>query len=74
MMQASTHLDFEAEAEAALGPGVDALTALLEDLTASGYLRAVPPYVFISMFVDVLTTSAGMERVKSSVYGEDFSD
>jgi TetR/AcrR family transcriptional regulator len=74
MMQASMHPEFEAEVEEALGPGVDALTALLEHLMASGYLRAVPPYVFISMFVDVLTTSAGMEQVKSSVYGEDFSD
>lgn len=74
MMQASMHPDFEAEVEEALRPGVDALTNLLEDLMASGYLRHVPPYVFISMFVDVLTTSAGMERVKSSVYGVDFSD
>ena len=25
----------------------------------------MPPYVFISMFVDVLITTAGVERVKS---------
>ena len=60
--------------EKALRPGVDVLTGLLEDLIASGYLREVPPYAFISMFVDVLTTTAGVERVKSSVYEEDFSD
>ncbi|HAX82676.1 MAG TPA: hypothetical protein DCY40_08930 [Actinobacteria bacterium] len=65
MMQASMHPDFEAEVEKALRPGVDALTALLKDLMATGYLRAVPPHVFISMFVDVLTTTAGMERVKA---------
>jgi TetR/AcrR family transcriptional regulator len=74
MLQASMHPDFEAEVEKALRPGVDALTGLLEHLTAAGYLRAVPPYVFISMFVDVLTTTAGVERVKSAVYDEDFSD
>jgi len=74
MLQASMHPDFEAEVEKALRPGVDALTALLEDLMKTGYLRAVPPYVFISMFVDVLTTTAGVERVKSSVYDIDFSD
>ena len=74
MMQASMHPDFEAEVEKALRPGVDVLTGLLEDLIATGYLREVPPYVFISMFVDVLTTTAGVERVKSSVYEEDFSD
>ena len=74
MLQASMHPVFEAEVEQALRPGVDALTALLKDLMATGYLRAVPPYVFISMFVDVLTTTAGVERVKSSVYDVDFSD
>jgi hypothetical protein len=74
MLQASMHPVFEAEVEKALRPGVDALTALLEDLITTGYLRAVPPYVFISMFVDVLTTTAGVERVKSSVYDVDFSD
>ena len=74
MMQASMHPGFEDEVEEALGPGVKTLTLLLEDLMAEGYLRKVPPHVFISMFVDVLTTSAGMERVKSSVYGVDFSD
>ena len=74
MLQASMHPDFEAEVEKALRPGVDALTALLTDLMKTGYLRAVPAYVFISMFVDVLTTTAGVERVKSSVYDEDFSD
>ncbi len=74
MLQASMHPDFEAEVEKALRPGVDALTTLIEDLTTTGYLRAVPPYVFISMFVDVLTTTAGVERVKSSVYEVDFSD
>jgi TetR/AcrR family transcriptional regulator len=74
MLQASLHPEFEAEVEEALRPGVDALTALLEDLMATGSLRAVPPYVFISMFVDVLITTAGLERVKSSVYGEDFTD
>ena len=74
MLQASIHPEFEAEVEEALRPGVEALTALLEDLMATGSLRAVPPYVFISMFVDVLITTAGVERVKSSVYGEDFSD
>ncbi len=74
MLQASMHPDFEAEVEKVLRPGVDALTALLEDLMASGYLRAVPPYVFISMFVDVLITTAGVERVKTSVYDQDFSD
>lgn len=30
--------------------------------------------MFISMFVDVPITTAGVERVKSLVYGEDFSD
>ncbi len=74
MLQASIHPAFETEVEEALRPGVEALTALLKDLMATGYLRAVPPYVFISMFVDVLITTAGLERVKSSVYGEDFSD
>jgi AcrR family transcriptional regulator len=74
MLQASLHPEFEAEVEEALRSGVDALTALLEDLMATGSLRAVPPYVFISMFVDVLITTAGLERVKSSVYGEDFTD
>jgi TetR/AcrR family transcriptional regulator len=74
MLQASMHPDFEGEVEKALRPGVDALTALLEDLIATGSLRPVPPYVFISMFVDVLTTTAGVERVKSSVYDVDFSD
>jgi TetR/AcrR family transcriptional regulator len=74
MMQASMHPGFEDEVEEALGPGVTTLTLLLEELMAEGYLRQVPPHVFISMFVDVLTTSAGMERVKSSVYGVDFSD
>lgn len=74
MLQASMHPDFEAEVEKVLRPGVDTLTALLEDLMASGYLRAVPPYVFISMFVDVLITTAGVERVKTSVYDQDFSD
>jgi TetR/AcrR family transcriptional regulator len=74
MLQASLHPEFEAEVEEALRPGVDALTALLEDLMARGSLRAVPPDVFISMFVDVLITTAGLERVKSSVYGADFTD
>ena len=74
MLQASMHPDFEAEVEKALRPGVDALTTLIEDLIETGYLRAMPPYVFISMFVDVLTTTAGVERVKSSVYEVDFSD
>jgi hypothetical protein len=41
---------------------------------AAGTLREVPPYVFISMFVDVLITTAGVERVKSPLYGADFSD
>jgi AcrR family transcriptional regulator len=74
MLQASMHPDFEAEVEKALRPGVDVLTGLLEDLIATGYLREIAPYVFISMFVDVLITTAGVERVKSSVYEEDFSD
>jgi TetR/AcrR family transcriptional regulator len=74
MLQASMHPDFEAEVENALRPGVKALTALLDDLMAAGTLRRVPPYVFISMFVDVLITTAGVERVKSSLYGADFSD
>jgi TetR/AcrR family transcriptional regulator len=74
MLQASMHPDFEAEVEKVLRPGVDTLTALLDDLMASGYLRPVPPSVFISMFVDVLITTAGVERVKSSVYDQDFSD
>lgn len=74
MLQASMHPDFEAEVEKALRPGVDVLTGLLEDLIATGYLREIAPYVFISMFVDVLITTAGVERVKSSVYQEDFSD
>jgi hypothetical protein len=60
--------------EEALRPGVKALTALLEDLMAAQALREVPPYVFISMFVDVLITTAGVERVKSPLYGADFSD
>ena len=55
-------------------PGVETLTALLEDMMAEGTLREVPPYVFISMFVDVLITTAGVERVKSPLYGADFSD
>lgn len=74
MLQASMHPEFEAEVEKVLRPGVDALTALVEDLTASGYLRPVPPFVFISMFIDVLITTAGVERVKSSVYDQDLSD
>jgi hypothetical protein len=53
---------------------VEALTALLKELMAAGTLRDVPPYVFISMFVDVLITTAGVERVKSPLYGTDFSD
>ena len=74
MLQASMHPKFEGEVEAALRPGVEALTALLEELMAAGTLRDVPPYVFISMFVDVLITTAGVERVKSPLYGADFSD
>ena len=74
MLQASMHPEFEGEVEKALRPGVEALTALLGDLTAAGTLRGVPPYVFISMFVDVLITTAGVERVKSPLYGADFSD
>lgn len=74
MLQASMHPEYEAEVEKVLRPGVDALTVQLEDLMASGYLREVPPYVFISMFIDVLTTTAGVERVKSAVYDQDFSD
>ena len=74
MLQASMHPRFEGEVEEALRPGVEALTALLEDLMAEGTLREVPPYVFISMFVDVLTTTAGVERVKTPLYGADFSD
>lgn len=74
MLQASMHPRFEGEVEEALRPGVEALTALLKDLMAAGTLREVPPYVFISMFVDVLITTAGVERVKSPLYGADFSD
>jgi AcrR family transcriptional regulator len=74
MLQASMHPKFEREVEEALRPGVGTLTGLLEDLMAAGTLRAVPPYVVISMFVDVLITTAGVERVKSSVYDADFSD
>jgi hypothetical protein len=74
MLQASMHPKFEREVEEALRPGVGTLTALLEDLMAAGTLRAVPPYVFISMFVDMLITTAGVERVKSSVFDADFSD
>lgn len=74
MLQASMHPDFEGEVEAALRPGVEALTALLRDLMAAGTFREVPPYVFISMFVDVLITTAGVERVKSPLYGADFSE
>lgn len=74
MLQASMHPKFEREVEGALRPGVETLTALLKDLMATGTLRAVPPYVFISMFVDVLITTAGVERVKSSVYDADFSN
>jgi AcrR family transcriptional regulator len=74
MLQASMHPKFEGEVEEALRPGVEALTALLEELMAAGTLREVPPYVFISMFVDVLITTAGVERVKSPLYGADFSD
>ena len=74
MLQASMHPKFEGEVEEALRPGIEALTTLLQDLMAAGTLRAVPPYVFISMFVDVLITTAGVERVKSPLYGADFSD
>jgi TetR/AcrR family transcriptional regulator len=74
MLQASIHPEFEAEVEEAVRPGVQALERLLADLMSEGYLRTVPPYVFISMFVDVLITTAALERVKSSVYGEDFLD
>lgn len=74
MLQASMHPKFEGEVEEALRPGVEALTDLLKGLMAAGTLREVPPYVFISMFVDVLITTAGVERVKSPLYGEDFSD
>jgi hypothetical protein len=74
ILQASMHPGFEGEVEKALHPGVETLTALLEDLMAEGTLREVPPYVFISMFVDVLITTAGVERVKSPLYGADFSD
>jgi AcrR family transcriptional regulator len=74
MLQASMHPKFEGEVEEALRPGVMALTALLEDLMTAGILRGVPPYVFISMFVDVLITTVGVERVKSPLYGADFSD
>jgi AcrR family transcriptional regulator len=74
MLQASMHPTFEGEVEEALRPGVEALTALLKELMAAGTLRDVPPYVFISMFVDVLITTAGVERVKSPLYGTDFSD
>jgi AcrR family transcriptional regulator len=74
MLQASMHPKFEGEVEEALRPGVTALTGLLEDLMEGGTLRAVPPYVFISMFIDVLITTAGVERVKSPLYGMDFTD
>ena len=74
MLQASMHPKFEGEVKEALRPGVEALTALLEELMAAGTLREVPPYVFISMFVDVLITTAGVEWVKSPLYGADFSD
>ncbi|MGZ8784654.1 MAG: TetR/AcrR family transcriptional regulator [Acidimicrobiia bacterium] len=74
ILQASMHPKFEGEVEEALRPGVEALTALLEDLMAAGTLRGVPPYVFISMFVDVLITNASVDRVKGPLYGQDFSD
>ena len=74
MMQASMHPTFEKEVEKALRPGVEALTALLEDLMAAGSLRRIPPHVFISMFVDVLITTASLQRVKGSLYQADFSD
>ena len=63
MLQASMH-PCSRRGREALRPGVEALTAILEDLMAAGTLREVPPYVFISMFVDVLITTAGVERVK----------
>jgi hypothetical protein len=47
---------------------------LIEHLIKTGYLRAVPPYVFISKIVDALTTSAGVDRVKSSLYEVYFPD
>jgi hypothetical protein len=74
MLQASMHPEFEEEVEEALRTGVEALTDLLNDLMATGTLREVPPYVFISMFVDVLITTVGVERVKSPLYGADFTD
>ena len=74
MLQASMHPEFEGEVEDALRPGVEALMVLLEDLMAAGTLREVPPYLFISMFVDVMITTVGVERVKSPLYGADFSD
>ena len=74
MLQASMHPEFEGEVEEALRPGVEALTSLLDGLMAAGTLRKVPPDVFMSMFVDVLITTAGVERVKSPLYGADFSD
>jgi AcrR family transcriptional regulator len=74
MLQASMHPRFEAEVEEALRPGVDSLTSRLLELMAAGTLRPTPPYVLISMFVDVLITTASLERVKSSLYGVDFSD
>jgi TetR/AcrR family transcriptional regulator len=74
ILQASMHPKFEGEVEEALRPGVETLTTLLEDLMAQGTLRKVPTFVFISMFVDVLITTAGVERVKTPLYGQDFSD
>jgi hypothetical protein len=74
MLQASMHPKFEAEVEEALRPGVDSLTSRLQDLMAAGAIRPIPPYVFISMFVDVLITTASLGRVKSSLYEADFSD
>lgn len=74
MLQASMHREFETEVEEALRPGVKALTTLVVDVTDAGWLRPVPPYVLISMFTDVLITTAGLVRLKSSVYEVDFSD
>jgi AcrR family transcriptional regulator len=74
MLRASMHPMFEGEVEDALRPGVAALTALLDDLMDAGTLRSVPPYLFITIFADVLITTAALERVKSPLYDVDFSD
>lgn len=74
MLQASMHRQFEADVEEAVQPGVDALSALMEQLTEEGVVRPLPPYVPISMFADVLIMRVGLARIQSAVYQEDFSD